>query len=252
MKNIFLQPMILDRKSFVADIVASDHRAADVFRKHGISYCCGGKWPLEMVCEMKGLDIENLQAELEMATRNVMVSNLIDFNDWDTALLIGYITGVHHRYLRSSLPQTGQMLVEFVAEHRRRFSRLDELERRFKLLENQLDAAMDIEEEVLFPYIKRLDNAHRAKEPYAALLVRTLRKPVEESLAGSHRTISELIMLIRQLTDHYTAPANACVSHKVVMAKLKELDNDLAQHLHLEESVLFARTTAMEKELLGK
>ncbi|HUR65306.1 MAG TPA: DUF542 domain-containing protein [Chitinophagaceae bacterium] len=243
--------MTITDKSFVSDIVADDYRTADVFRKHGISYCCGGKWPLFMVCETNGLDVKKIQEELEMATRTMVISNLIDFTAWDTSLLIGYITGVHHNYLKASLPQTRQMLAEFVEEHRKRFPHLDDLEMKFRLLDKQLRTVMEMEENVLFPYIKQLDNAYRAEESYAVLLVRTLRKPVDD-LIISHKKISELILLIRGLTDHYIPPSNACISHKVVMSKLKELDTDLEQHLYLEGAVLFARTTAIEKELLDK
>lgn len=205
-----------------------------------------------MVCEMQGLDIEKVQAELEKATRTVLVPNLIDFAAWDLTLLIGYITAMHHQYLKVSLPPTGEMLAEFVEEHRKKYEYLDELELKFKMLNKLLLEAMIMEEEVLFPYIKQLDHAHRANESYASLLVRTLRKPVEESQHGVHKTAADLLRQIRQLTGYYAIPEKACTSHKVVLAKLRELDHDLAQHLYLEESVLFNRTTAMEKELLGK
>ena len=57
--------------------------------------------------------------------------------------------------------------------------------------------------------------------------------------------------ILRDLTDNYTPPANACVSHKVSFLKLKELDEDLAQHFFLENEILFAKTIQMEKELLA-
>ncbi|MBK9569691.1 MAG: hypothetical protein IPO53_07040 [Chitinophagaceae bacterium] len=52
------------------------------------------------------------------------------------------------------------------------------------------------------------------------------------------------------MTNIYTPPENVCISHKVVIAKLKELDNDLMQHLHLEHSILFPRAIKIEKEVL--
>ena len=71
---MFLKPFEISRKSLVADIVAKDYRTAEVFRKHGIGYCCGGKWPMEIACEMRGIDASAIQAELESATRTIHVS----------------------------------------------------------------------------------------------------------------------------------------------------------------------------------
>ncbi|NOT50205.1 MAG: DUF542 domain-containing protein [Chitinophagaceae bacterium] len=243
--------MMIDRKSFVSDIVAQDYRTADVFRRHDITYCCGGKWPLDMACELRGLDADKIKTELEAATRTITIPHLIDFNNWNIDFLTNYIVEIHHNYLKTSLPLTHKMLEEFVEEHRKKFSHLDELELKFTALVKQLHSSISKEEETLFPYIRQIVHAQNAKEPYAALLVRTLRKPVEGVMSNGHNRINDLIMEIRHLTNSYNPPENVCTSHKVVIAKLKELDNDLVQHLYLEQSVLFPRVSAIEKELLG-
>jgi regulator of cell morphogenesis and NO signaling len=248
---MFLQPFEINRKSLVADIVAKDYRTADVFRKHGIGYCCGGKWPMDMASEMRDIDAATIQAELEAATRTLHVSTQLDFANWKIDFLIDYIINVHHSYLKKSLPQMQQLLSEFAKEHVKKFPYLVELEKKFDLLIKQLLPSIQREEEVIFPYIRQIAHAHQHKEPYAALFVRTMRKPVEETMFKGHEIVSEIILSIRTLTNTYTTPENVCISHKVVIAKLKELDNDLMQHLYLEQSVLFPRAMAIEKEVLS-
>ena len=248
---MFLQPFEINRKSLVAEIVAKDYRTADVFRRHGIGYCCGGKWPMEMACEMRGVDADKVEMELEAATRTLHVSTQLDFAEWDIDFLIDYLINVHHRYLKKSLPETQQILSEFANEHIKKFPYLVELEKHFDLLVKQLLSSMQREEEVLFPYIRQIAHAHKHKEPYAALLVRTLRKPVEETMFKGHETVNDIILSIRKLTNQYTTPENVCISHKVVIAKLRELDNDLMQHLYLEQSILFPGAMAIEKEVLN-
>ncbi len=248
---MFLQPFEINRKSLVAEIVAQDYRTAEVFRRHGIGYCCGGKWPMDMACEMRGIDAEKIQAELEAATRTIHISNLLDFANWDIDFLIDYIINVHHRYLKKSLPETQLLLREFAKEHIKKYPYLAELEKQFDLLIQQLLPSIQREDEVIFPYIRQIAHAHQHKEPYAALFVRTMRKPVEETMFKGHETVSEIILSIRTITNKYTTPENVCISHKVVIAKLKELDNDLMQHLYLEQSVLFPRAMAIEKEVLS-
>ena len=234
---MFLQPFQISRKSLVADIVANDYRTAEVFRKHGIGYCCGGKWPMEIACEMQGVNSAMLQKELEIVTRTNQLSNLLDFADCDTDFVIDYIVNVHHRY--------------FTNEHVKKFTYLKEVESQFDILVNELNAAMQQEEEVIFPYLRHLAHAYKHKEPYAALLIKTLRKPLADTMGNGHETVSGIIMSIRKLTGNYIPPEKVCISHKVVMAKLKELDNDLMQHLNLEQSILIPRAIAIEQELVG-
>lgn len=247
---MFLPSIQISKKSLVADIVAGDYRTAEVFRKYGIGYCCGGKWPVELACKMQGINPETLQAELEWAVRSNQVSNYVDFAACDTDFIIDYIINLHHNYLKKSLRITCDMLFDFVKEHRNKFSYLEELEIQFDKLSKELINSIKNEEEVVFPYIRHLAHAHKHKEPYAALLIKTLRKPMEVSLFGSHEIISGIILTIRQLTGGYEPPEKVCISHKVILAKLKELDNNLMQHLYLEQSILFPKATAMEKDLL--
>jgi len=248
---MFLQPFEINSKLSVSEIVAKDYRTAEVFRRYGIGYCCGGKWPLDMACEMQGVDISALNRELKTAVRTIHISSQIDFASWDTDFLIDYIINVHHQYLKNALPQTQTALIDFAKEHAKKYVYIEDLEKQFDLLIKQLTASMKREEEVLFPYIRQVAHAHKDKQQYAVLLVKTLRKPVEDTMFKGHETVSDLILSIRKITNHYTTPENVCTSHKVVIAKLKELDNDIIQHLYLEQSILFPRAIAIEKEVLA-
>ncbi|MGQ0739084.1 MAG: DUF542 domain-containing protein [Bacteroidota bacterium] len=248
---MFLKPFEINRKALVADIVSQDYRTADVFRRHGIVYCCGGKWPMDIACEMQGLDADKVQAELETAIRTIQLPSLLDFAEWDIDFLIDYLINVHHHYLKKSLPATQPVLADFAEEHRKKFPYVTELKKQFDLLSGQLLPLIQHEEEVIFPYIRQIAHAHRNKESYAALLVRTLRKPVEQTMFRGHEAVSNIILSIRGLTNSYTTPENVCISHKVVIANLKELDNDLMQHLYLEQSLLFQKAVSIEKELLA-
>ena len=105
------------------------------------------------------------------------------------------------------------------------------------------------EEEIIFPYIKQIDNAYRRKETYGSLFVKTLRKPFG-SIETEHSKITQLLQELRKITNHYNYPEKACINHRVVFQKLRELDNDLEQHKHLENNILFPRVTEMERELL--
>ncbi len=242
----------IDGDQSVSDIVNADYRTADVFRKYGIEFCCGGKWPLSTICEIKNLQINIVREELEEATRTICLPNSLKFEDWDIDFLTDYIVNVHHQYLKKKLPETKDHLATFVNDHQEKFFYLPDLIEIFIELENYTLPHLQEEETIIFPYIRQISHAYHSKESYASLLVRTLRKPVENIMNHENESLNRLLRQMRQLTGHYTPPKNACTSHRVIFSKLKEIDNDLVQHLYLENDVLFPRAIAMEKELLER
>lgn len=241
----------IEEDSFVTDIVLRDYRAAEIFHKYEIGYCCGGKWPLKVACEARGLDPGQVRKELEEATRPGHSSHSLPFEEWPLDFLANYIELVHHAYLKKALPLGLEYLEKFVDGHREKFPYLDELHTAFLRLMKELLPHLQQEEEVIFPYIKQIAHAYYKEEPYATLFVRILRKPVEETMLYEHEVIETILNRFRELTDGYTPPPHACISHRVTFSKLREIDGDLLQHIHLENHILFPRYLAIEKELLA-
>ncbi len=246
------QLYIIEENALVSDIVAGDYRTADVFRRYDIDFCCGGKWALEMACKNKGLDTSEIVKELRQTVRNISISPVLPFNEWPLDFLADYIVYVHHAYLKRAFPEAKAHLEKFVAGHRKKYPYLDELEQQFLSLSRITMPHLKQEEETIFPYIKQVSRAAQSKESYGSLLVRTLRKPVEEIMQYEHRSTDKILHRFRELTNNYTPPENACISHRVTFLKLREIDRDLEQHMHLENNILFPRAIAIEKELLGK
>lgn len=247
---MFLKPLDIRNDSYVTDIVTQDYRTSGVFRKYNIDYCCGGKLPLQTVCDTRGLDIEHVKKELYNSLRNISVSNSLPFNDWSIDFLIEYIRHIHHSYLVTNLPEIADILERFVESHKLKYPFIRELADSMRQLRIELLLHLDEEEKIIFPYINQIFHAYESRESYAGLLVRTLRKPVEKMMNQEHEHIARYLHRFRELTDNYTPASNACITHKVAFSKLREFDNDLVQHIHLENNILFPRAIAMERELL--
>ena len=248
----YLYSSAIGEKDLVSDIVVNDYRTADVFRKYGINFCCGGKIPLETACRASGVDTFKMITELELTIAKQYISPSISYNNWSISFLTEYINNVHHSYLKKALPEISDYLERFVEGHSKKFPYLHELQADFMHLYKELIPHMEKEEHVIFPYISQIENAYLKDEPYAALLVRTLRKPVENMMHHEHMLVSKTLIKFRDLTGNYALPVNACVNHKVTFLKLSELDNDLVQHMHLENNVLFPKALSMEKVLLAR
>ena len=220
-----------DPNKTVSEIVRADYRTADVFKKHGINYCCGGKLPLAEACAAKKIDVANLQEELTLATKTIHLPNSLQFDRWKVDFLIEYIINVHHEYLKLSVPVLNGTLLSFVDGHLKQYPELREMQEVFQELVQLIQRNNQHEEETIFPYIKLIANAYHRKESYGSLFVKTLRQ-------------------LRAVTHNYTFPENACTNHRVVFCKLREFDNDLVQHKHLENNILFQKAKELEKELL--
>ena len=54
----------IDEKT-VAEIVSENIKTADIFKKNGIDFCCGGNVKVQEVCEKKGVDYNTIKEEIE-------------------------------------------------------------------------------------------------------------------------------------------------------------------------------------------
>ena len=233
----------------ISDIVREDYRTADVFKKYGINYCCGGNAFLADVCATRQLDYNEVFEQLRKATKDVYVPNFLQFDKWNIDFLIDYILNVHHAYLKAAVPSVKTALSSFVLSHSKQYPVMIEVENVFNQLADLLTIHNAHEEEIIFPYIKHIEAAHRRKEPYGSLFVRTLRKPLN-NIQKDHVQISELLTQLRTLSNNYEIVEKTCTNHRVILSRLKEFDNDLVQHKHLENNILFPRAIELEAELL--
>jgi len=247
---MFSQVNKIDAGSFVSEIVRYDYRTADLFRKYDIDFCCGGKWSLDSVCKNKNLETKAIIEELEKIVRQIPSNAALEFDSWDIDFLTDYVLNVHHRYLEKALPDVKEQINKFLDGHLKNYPALAILEVIIKRFMKEIPPHMKMEEEIFFPYIKQIYHAHKHRESYARLLIRTLRKPLEEVMLKEHETTGSNLHHLRKATNNYTPPDNACLTHKVTFAKLKELDKDLVQHIHLESNILFPKAIKMEQELL--
>lgn len=234
----------------VSDIVRKDYRTADVFKKWGVNYCCGGNLPLDQVCLTLNLDQEKIETELKSATQNVQLPNALSFDEWPFDFLVDYIVHVHHGYVKIAGPKLNQLLTQFVEGHKTKYPYLVDVQYSFDRLLTDLTEHLAKEEQVIFPYIKQVNNSFIHQASYGALFVRTLQKSLTHVIEVEHQNIANLLTALRSATNNYTFNEKACTNHQVIYHKLKEFDADIMQHKHLENNILFPKAMQMEKELL--
>ena len=239
----------IHHESIVTDLVIRDHRATGIFRKYNINFCCGGNITLEEACKLTNADLQQLLKELNRTLQVSRMAVSVDSSKWNIDFLIDYLVNVHHTYLYDNLPDLKETMVKFTSGHQTKYAYLGQLMESFQAFYDDLIPHLEHEETVIFPYIRQIAHGHEDREPYAALLVRTLRKPIDTLIMHEQENIEQYLRKFRELTNDYSPPASACVTHKVALSKLKELDADLSQHVYLENELLFPKALQIEKEL---
>ncbi len=233
----------------VAEIVSEHYRAAEVFRRYGIDFCCGGQARVAEVCARKGIDPARLQAELEAALSE-KAEGSPDFRSWSASLLADYIEERHHTYVRDKLPMLRQYSEKVARVHGHAHPEVIRLARMVEELANELEQHLLKEERVLFPYVRQLVRARKGEAELVPPPFGSVQNPLSV-MRHEHDHAGELMKQMRTLTNDFTPPEYACNTWRVLYQLLDEFERDLHLHVHLENNLLFPKAEALEKELLA-
>ena len=244
--KVQIRKNIVNTEETIGEIAANDLRKAEVFKKYGIDFCCGGKKTLKEVCKDKGLDIDIVNVSLQTVEQGSQATTGNDFNRWQAGFLADYIYNQHHVYYYDVQPVITDLLAKVVAHHGTNYLELNALSSLYKTLVNELDSHFIKEENVLFPLIKSLEKVKDSGD-FTTLQSQPSLAVALNVMEAEHEDAGDLLENIRHLTNNYSVPAGACNSFQLLYKKLKDLDEDLQQHIHLENNVLFPKALALEK-----
>lgn len=230
----------------IGEMVTADYRKAEVFRKFGIDYCCGGKKPLEEACRKKGVDPQVVQKELDELDSQSADTHQ-DFGSWELDALAEYIVNKHHHYVVGALPVLYELTAKVARVHGERHPELVEIARLFDAVALELQMHMRKEEHILFPFISKMAAARREGKPSPVSVFGSIENPIR-MMEAEHDSAGGNLEEIRRLSDDFMPPVDACTSYRVLFAKLREFEEDLHRHVHLENNILFPKAIQMEKD----
>ena len=101
------------------------------------------------------------------------------------------------------------------------------------------------EENVLFTYIKKIVEARKGNLPLVKQ-EKDLAGLIDE-LENDHDLVGRSFDQIRELSNGYAIPSDACASYKLLYKMIQEFEDDLHLHIHLENNILFPKAIEMEK-----
>jgi regulator of cell morphogenesis and NO signaling len=225
----------------IGQIAAEFPASVQVFEKHGIDFCCGGKLAVSDACARKGLDPSLILAEIEQAIQIPVP----DATDWLTAplpALIDHILETHHAYMKAQLPRLEAMLAKVLQAHGERHGDLLRAVRAvYGPMKTELDGHLAKEEMILFPLVRALDGGAQAGTFHCG----SVNNPIRV-MSMEHDSAGEALVQLRLLTNDYAVPEDGCNTFRALYFGLAEMEQDLHRHIHLENNILFPRAIALE------
>lgn len=236
--------MAITKEQSVGQMVADNPARARVFEKHRIDYCCGGKLTLSDACSRKGVNLDEVLAELQACDA---VANEAHGNDWSSAALTElaeHIVSTHHSYLRTELLRIESMASRVAKVHGDRFPEMVELAILITSLRMELEDHLRKEEMILFPWIKKMETQEGSAIPAQGSVLSPITGMEKE-----HDEAGAALTQIRHLTNDYKPPMDACNTWRVLYASLEALEQDMHTHIHKENSILFPGAIELENTL---
>ncbi len=233
----------------LAQIVTGHHRSAAVFEKYHLDFCCKGKRSLEKACLDQHIPAENVLAELEQLLHEETTRvTSFPFDKLTLTQLSAYITDTHHSYVKKELPSLFAYAQKVASKHGERHPELFGIFEKVADLKEELDRHLEKEEQLLFPRIVEIEQLALHQKSGSHLANGYLQAPIG-IMEQEHDHAGALLAEIRQLSDNYTLPADACTTYKLLYASLQAFEADLHQHIHLENNLLFPKSAELLSQL---
>jgi regulator of cell morphogenesis and NO signaling len=241
--------MTLTEKT-VREIAIESPATVPVFESLGIDYCCGGQRPLSEACARAGV---TEQQALELITKALSEGEPSGKDKWSQAAsadLIQYIVERHHGFVRKEVPRLETLFEKVIDHHGGDHPELQGIRELFSALSQELFGHMMKEEQILFPYLEKLEAASFGHAALPTGCFPSVEMPIARMLA-EHDDAGTLLARIRSVADDFRPPESACPSYRRLYAGLEEFEQDLHRHIHLENNILFPRAAVMERSLRG-
>ena len=205
----------------VADIAANLPGATQVFRNHKIDFCCGGQVPLAEAVAARGEALAAIEAELAALETGVAEA------PQSSEELIEHILERFHATHRAELPELVRLAARVEDRHAGNAAVPRGIHAALIELAEALEDHMQKEEQILFPLMR--DGGHPM-----------ITHPIGR-MRHEHDEHGERLANLEALAHNFELPEEACSTWRALYTGVRKLIDDVHQHVHLENNVLFAR-----------
>ena len=228
----------------VRDIAVSNPQNRQALEHAKVDFCCGGGQSLSEACAHAGVSAGEILERLRQNAGEIAPGS----ENWQSAPLAEitrHIREKHHRYVRQAIPRVRALLEKVIAAHGANHAELASIAGLFQEVGREMIQHMQKEEQILFPYIDAMERAVNEKAGIEPPFFQTVRNPIA-AMMREHDAAGDLVKQIRERSGDYSAPADGCASYQALCHDLREFEEDLHEHVHLENNILFPRAVELE------
>ncbi|MBI2519714.1 MAG: iron-sulfur cluster repair protein YtfE [Bdellovibrio sp.] len=216
----------------LGDLVIAIPGSTALLRSYRLDFCCGGTVTLADACRISGISLEKINKELEKFQNSQKALEKNPVHTWPLTKITEYIVDHYHQNLRSRVPELLFLAEKVERVHAGKDDCPQGLANAIRNIKVEMDSHMQKEEEILFPMIAA-GNGSLAYMPIRILL-------------AEHEGHGANLGLLRELAYNYKAPEHACNTWRALYAGLDQIEQELMEHIHLENHVLFIRALSEE------
>jgi regulator of cell morphogenesis and NO signaling len=207
----------------LAEIAATLPGATSVFRRRKLDFCCGGKVSLIEAAAANNLPLDEIEAELgAIAALPIPAPTPPSTDELSDLIELRY-----HQVHRRELPELVRLAKRVEVAHAAHPATPRGIATLLETMNGELEAHMLKEEGILFPMMRR------GGHPMIA-------QPIGVMLA-EHDDHGEHLRELARITDQFAVPDDACPSWRALYVGVRKFADDLAEHIHTENNLLFPR-----------
>lgn len=235
--------MKLSKDITLSDAVKQNFRYAEVFEKFGLDYCCNGKRTIEVACASDNIEPESVLYELEKSTDTLSDDFFLHIDKWEINHIIELIENHFHKDVHRKTEVIKFLLDRVCTVHGANHPELLEMQSKFEELSKDMVSHMSKEEEIVFPYIMKMNEGHELETPPFG----SIENPLSV-LMNEHDSAGRMMEDIKRLSNNYTPPQDACLKYTTLFLELDDYEKQLHRHVHLENNILFDKARNLENK----
>ena len=232
--------MSITKEKTVAEVVTENVGADHVFSKYKIDFCCGGGMSLEKACNDSGVEFETVKLEIENIKNSIVGDSDSDLSKMDLIEVIKYATSHHHSYLNENSSQLVPLAAKVAEVHGQDHKEVVEINILFSKVVSELGEQIAIEENVLFPFVKKFIEQNKSNTENTQTITEILEQSIK-NIEAAYVLASDAFKSISKLSSNYTIPVGACNSYAFLYEKLEEFEHELHKYIHFEKNILFPK-----------
>lgn len=219
--------MVLLPTTPLSELAQAHPAAARALRRLGLDVQGAPGTTLAQACEEGGHSVSDALRLLEEAVPEWTPRAIPEWEQAPLEEVVDHLLERHHAYTRSEVARLEPLLEQCLHAGPPASLPLEKVHAHFRTFREDIQAHLDLEERTLFPAL--LQGAGDRAGAW------------DRQVHAEHAAVEELFQNIGTLLSHYEVPEGSDTPLRSLILGLRDLEEDLHRHIHLENEVLFPR-----------